>query len=63
MYADVSNDRAMVPQADSASNVAGKIINITRLELEAARLAGKKLAGKPAAFLLSSTEEGGPTAE
>jgi hypothetical protein len=42
MYADVSNDRAMVPQADSASNVAGKIINITKLEIEASRIAGHK---------------------
>ena len=49
MYADVSNDRAMVPQADSASNVAGKIINITKLEIEASRLAGKNADNK---FLL-----------
>ncbi len=41
MYADVSNDRAMVPQADSASNVAGKIINITKLQIEAAKISGK----------------------
>jgi hypothetical protein len=54
MYADVSNDRAMVPQADSASNVAGKIINITKLEIEASRLAGKKADNK---FLLGGTSE------
>jgi hypothetical protein len=54
MYADVSNDRAMVPQADSASNVAGKIINITKLELDAARMAGKKPATQ---FLLGEGEQ------
>jgi len=43
MYADVSNDRAMVPQADAASNVAGKIINIAKLQFEAAKFAGEKL--------------------
>lgn len=53
MYADVSNDRAMVPQADAASNVAGKIINITKLELEAAKLAGRKVV---APFLLSDAD-------
>lgn len=52
MYADVSNDRAMVAQADAAANVAGKIIHITQLELEAYKLGGKtgKLDKK---FLLS----------
>ena len=43
MYADVSNDRAMVPQADAAANVAGKIINISKLEMEACKLSGEKL--------------------
>jgi hypothetical protein len=42
MYADVSNDRAMVPQADTAANVAGKIYNICKLELELMKLTGKK---------------------
>ena len=54
MYADVSNDRAMVPQADSASNVAGKIINITKLEIEAARMAGKKPSPQ---FLLGTADQ------
>jgi hypothetical protein len=56
MYADVSNDRAMVPQADAAANVAGKIINITKLELEAARMAGKDLGALPKQFLLGEKE-------
>ena len=59
MYADVSNDRAMVPQAATASHVAGKIINITKLELEGARLAGRKLTGAPASFLLGEPKEPG----
>ena len=59
MYADVSNDRAMVPQADSASNVAGKIINITKLELEAARLAGKDLGTFNNQFLLGTGSDAG----
>ena len=58
MYADVSNDRAMVPQADSASNVAGKIINITKLEIEASRLAGKNADNK---FLLGEGNKGEAT--
>lgn len=58
MYADVTNDRAMVPQADSASNVAGKIINITKLELEAARMTGKKDYNKQ--FLLGTDTDGKP---
>ena len=49
IYADVSNDRAMVPQADAAANVAGKIINITKLEIEAAKLAGRTVSER---FLL-----------
>jgi hypothetical protein len=42
MYADVSNDRAMVPQADSASNVAGKIVAISKLQFDAIRFSGEK---------------------
>ena len=57
MYADVSNDRAMVAQADSASNVAGKIINITRLELEALKISGRKPGNNSSAFLLSENTE------
>jgi len=41
LYADVSNDRAMVAQADAAANVAGKIINITAMEIEAYKLSGR----------------------
>ena len=52
MYADVSNDRAMVPQADSASNVAGKIINIAKLQFEAAKFAGEKLDKESKLWLL-----------
>ena len=58
MYADVSNDRAMVPQADAAANVAGKIINITKLQLEATKLSGKALEGAPAGFLTGGGDEG-----
>jgi hypothetical protein len=54
MYADVSNDRAMVPQADAASNVAGKVINITKLELEAARFAQREVNEQ---FLLGGAEK------
>ena len=54
MYADVSNDSAMVPQADAASNVAGKIINITKLELESARFAKREINEQ---FLLGSKKE------
>ena len=50
MYADVTNDRNMVPQADTAANVAGKIIGICKLELEAATLTGSK---KVSGFLTS----------
>ena len=57
MYADVSNDRAMVPQADAAANVAGKIINISKLELEAAKLTGKALESGPAEFLTGGMAE------
>ncbi len=57
MYADVSNDKAMVPQADAAANVAGKIINITKLELDAAKLTGRAIADAPAAFLAGANDK------
>ena len=57
MYADVSNDRAMVPQADAAANVAGKIINITKLELEAAKVSGREIGAAPRRFLLGTDGE------
>jgi hypothetical protein len=43
IYADVSNDRAMVAQADTAANVAGKIHNLTRLQMEALKMTGGKM--------------------
>jgi hypothetical protein len=57
MYADVSNDRAMVPQADAAANVAGKIINIAKLQLDAARYAGGPMLTEQKQWMLGNGGE------